>query len=146
MKNQMKELRLLTMQVGDTINKIQKLTTKNEIPIDGEMKNMNNWPTGFNGNFVLQKSVIRQKRDFGNTRRTGYRRHPILSSETCGVGLSVPDLKLVGGKEAHKGEWPWMVQLSFNEEQRGPGKHLCGGVLISETHILIAAHCFFTSG
>ena len=80
------------------------------------------------------------KRDSISTSKTEYRRHP-FSSENCGQGRSIPDWKGVGGKEAQKGEWPWMVQLSTwdgGSENRAIGS----GVLISETHVLTAAHFF----
>lgn len=43
--------------------------------------------------------------------------------------------RIVGGKNADPGEWPWMVAL-FNA-----GRQFCGGSLIDEQHILTAAHC-----
>ena len=39
------------------------------------------------------------------------------------------------GETAAPGEFPYQVSISAN------GQHFCGGALISEKHILTAAHC-----
>ena len=49
-----------------------------------------------------------------------------------------PDKRIVGGSNAHKGEWPWQVAITEN------GVGFCGGSLIfqlNEFAILTAAHC-----
>ncbi|KAL0127867.1 hypothetical protein PUN28_003247 [Cardiocondyla obscurior] len=43
--------------------------------------------------------------------------------------------RIVGGKNADPGEWPWIAAL-FNA-----GRQFCGGSLIDDTHVLTAAHC-----
>lgn len=43
--------------------------------------------------------------------------------------------RIVGGKNADPGEWPWIAAL-FNA-----GRQFCGGSLIDDQHILTAAHC-----
>jgi len=47
--------------------------------------------------------------------------------------------RVVGGEEAKMNEWPWQVALVYNN------KFFCGGSLISDRHILTAAHCVFGS-
>lgn len=44
--------------------------------------------------------------------------------------------RIVGGKETHANEYPWMVGL-----YRNGNRLYCGGAIISERHILTAAHC-----
>lgn len=44
--------------------------------------------------------------------------------------------KVVGGQPADPREWPWMVALI-----RHDADHYCGGVLITDRHVLTAAHC-----
>lgn len=51
--------------------------------------------------------------------------------------------EVVGGHDAEEKEFPHMAALGFGE--RDDIKWLCGGTLISEKHILTAAHCLSNS-
>ncbi|XP_041937753.1 serine protease 33-like isoform X1 [Alosa sapidissima] len=50
---------------------------------------------------------------------------------------------IIGGHDAHKGAWPWMVYL---EMFRVPVHHIsnikCGGSLISDQWVMTAGHCW----
>jgi len=46
-----------------------------------------------------------------------------------------PELRINGGKNADKNEWPWIAGIYKN------GRQFCGGSLVDATHILTAAHC-----
>ena len=47
--------------------------------------------------------------------------------------------RVVGGTDAQPHSWPW--QVSLRVKVRGKLYHICGGSLISSTHVVTAAHC-----
>lgn len=48
--------------------------------------------------------------------------------------------RVVGGLEAHEGQFPHQVSLRLQ------GSHICGGSIIANKFILTAAHCVYMSG
>jgi hypothetical protein len=48
--------------------------------------------------------------------------------------------RIVGGREASPGEYPWQVQL-WNAKS-GRWRFQCGGTLVSDSLVVTAAHCF----
>jgi secreted trypsin-like serine protease len=59
----------------------------------------------------------------------------------CGQPAIAPNLsqKIVGGKEAVVGSWPWQVSL------RRSGSHICGASIIEDNYVITAAHCTYGS-
>ena len=49
----------------------------------------------------------------------------------------VPKRRIIGGEEVIGNEFPWQVALV----KKGLYKPFCGGSLISDKHVLTAAHC-----
>ncbi|XP_023328399.1 apolipoprotein(a) isoform X2 [Eurytemora carolleeae] len=57
----------------------------------------------------------------------------------CGAYTKRFQTRIVGGKPADPNEWPWLAAL-LRPSSTGSGQY-CGGTLISDTHVLTAAHC-----
>ena len=65
--------------------------------------------------------------------------HSFLEQPKCGVAplRKYGDKgRVIGGESAKKSYYPWQVALEHY------GKFICGGTLISEQHVMTAAHCF----
>ncbi|KAL6471760.1 hypothetical protein MHYP_G00204100 [Metynnis hypsauchen] len=59
-----------------------------------------------------------------------------VTLECIDCGKQQVTSRIVGGRVAQLGLWPWQVSLHFN------GMHICGGTLISQDFVVTAAHCF----
>uniref|UniRef100_T1KRU4 Peptidase S1 domain-containing protein n=1 Tax=Tetranychus urticae TaxID=32264 RepID=T1KRU4_TETUR len=61
----------------------------------------------------------------------------------CGVSLEWPNGndRIVGGRIALDGEFPWQVSIRRQSPIRGDFVHICGGSIISDQWVLTAAHC-----
>ena len=49
--------------------------------------------------------------------------------------------RIVGGEKFKFGDWPWQVLVKESTWLDLFTKNKCGGVLISDRHVLTAAHC-----
>ncbi|VVC91435.1 unnamed protein product, partial [Leptidea sinapis] len=59
----------------------------------------------------------------------------------CGVRPLVKSGRIVGGKNARFGEWPWQVLVRESTWLGLFTKNKCGGVLITSRYVTTAAHC-----
>lgn len=59
----------------------------------------------------------------------------------CGVRPQMKSGRIVGGKAAQFGEWPWQVLVKESTWLGLFTKNKCGGVLISNSYVMTAAHC-----
>jgi len=49
----------------------------------------------------------------------------------------VPHVRVIGGKTATRGSWPWQILMKFG------GRPGCGGTLIAPQWVVTAAHCVY---
>lgn len=74
---------------------------------------------------------------------TDYLNHPnwpMLNHERCGVSSSD---RIIGGTNAPLGAYPWITRIGYRRGDltTGPVEYRCAGSLITEFHVITAAHC-----
>lgn len=47
--------------------------------------------------------------------------------------------RIIGGMNVNSGSYPWQADIRLRTKSRSV--HWCGGSIISELHVLTAAHC-----
>ncbi|WP_269541789.1 serine protease [Cerasicoccus fimbriatus] len=66
---------------------------------------------------------------------------PLAAQDTSGLDDIQIMPKIVGGKDATPGEYPWMVGIMERQNPDNYQAQFCGGVLIHPYYVLTAAHC-----
>lgn len=53
------------------------------------------------------------------------------------------DTQIIGGFQAMQGDFPFMAALGYRTDPVYPGiiSYICGGSLVTNQHVLTAAHC-----
>ncbi|XP_017484101.1 PREDICTED: venom protease-like [Rhagoletis zephyria] len=65
----------------------------------------------------------------------------LRGQQSCGLTSAYTN-KVVGGSEASRGAYPWLVALGYRDEYKPDAlKFLCGGSLISSRYVLTSGHC-----
>ncbi|XP_011872054.1 PREDICTED: proclotting enzyme-like [Vollenhovia emeryi] len=83
--------------------------------------------TAANGDANLGKDATSAKQETGGPRKP----------RGCGTTTKMR-IRIAGGQPADPQEWPWMAALL-----RQGAIQYCGGVLITDRHVLTAAHCVY---
>merc|ERR1712168_1707200 len=52
---------------------------------------------------------------------------------------------IIGGVVSEKGRWPWQISLQMKNPESGDFQHACGGSVLNDKWILVAAHCVMYS-
>lgn len=72
------------------------------------------------------------------------RSKPDFLPADCGQS-NTTKTRVVGGREAEKGAWPWMAVV-YQTKRGGRKSPDCGGALVSRSHVVTAAHCVVGRG
>lgn len=63
-----------------------------------------------------------------------------FTSEECGVRPYIKSGRIIGGKDASIGAWPWQVLVRELDENNKFTHNYYGGVLINPNYVITSAH------
>lgn len=95
--------------------------------------------------YILFLIIINIKSNLSLINKNLYECNNNNTNQTCGCLLNsrvnLKTSRILGGEQVTNPQsWPWMVSV------RRWGHHICGGVIISSSFILTAAHCIPSNG
>jgi len=61
--------------------------------------------------------------------------------EVCGRSSNTFEVKIINGKPAELGAYPWMANIGYVSRAGQEPQWLCAGSLITDQHVITAAHC-----
>lgn len=65
---------------------------------------------------------------------------PTFERDQCGMSNATHS-RVVGGIPAQANAWPWMALVGYKTSLDSNPRFLCGGTLITQKHVITAAHC-----
>lgn len=65
---------------------------------------------------------------------------PTFERNQCGMSNATHS-RVVGGLPAQANAWPWIALIGYRSAFEARPNFLCGGTLITQRHVLTAAHC-----
>lgn len=100
-------------------------------------------PSSFPPPNKTSPSPDEDKKDTFSTSTTTTTTSSIINNKevACGVTALYPQTKVVGGKNAAFGAWPWQVSVRKVSFFGFSSTHRCGGAVISSEWIATAGHC-----
>ncbi|KAK2721773.1 hypothetical protein QYM36_003924, partial [Artemia franciscana] len=103
---------------------------------------------GQGGGLIQNGQIVPQVSNVGGGRPSFFQQQQVNQQQNakpfglpreCGISRFL-STRIVGGKESQPGSWPWMAALVY----RLPDGALffgCGGALVTNRHVITAAHC-----
>ncbi|KAL7292188.1 hypothetical protein TKK_0014142 [Trichogramma kaykai] len=104
-------------------------------------------PTIIKTSFPESSTTTTTTTTTGSPLRTGSVLTIPAASEKSGMSCGLPSLfprpetRIVGGKEAPFGKWPWQVSVRRTSFFGFSSTHRCGGAVLNENWIATAGHC-----
>ncbi|XP_047999541.1 proclotting enzyme-like isoform X4 [Leguminivora glycinivorella] len=99
--------------------------------------NMNDYFSGGQPTFIVPSRPNNNNNNFNNNNNR--------QQAECGkVVRNNPNPLVVNGRPTLEGQWPW--QIALYQTQTVDNKYICGGTLVSRSHVITAAHCVTRKG
>jgi len=61
------------------------------------------------------------------------------------IGAEARSSYIINGQVSEKGAWPWQVSMAMYSKKNEKFNHACGGSVLNERWVLVAAHCVMYS-
>ncbi|KAK8766771.1 hypothetical protein V5799_006444 [Amblyomma americanum] len=124
-------------------------TTTTKRPAAGRPPGLQRPPHGTHGRPTTRKPPATVAAQASNAATSGGSKRPVPPTQLlnkrpkgeCGVPSILPQTKVVGGKSASFGAWPWQVSVRRTSFFGFSSTHRCGGAILNKYWIATAGHC-----